>query len=152
MLHRDLDSLTEPMRKRVSEFIAKCAEEGLTLYVFETKRDDDVQAAYCAQGRQPLEEVNRLRSIAGLYPIGEVQNKQKITDDPPSGFITVYKGVGHGNGTAADLVPLNHDGSLWWNAPKAVWDKMGAIGEGVGLVWGGRWKTWDGPHFQMPRV
>jgi hypothetical protein len=151
MIHRDIESLAEPMRKKISELIAACDQAGQSVFVFETLRDENVQAAYCAQGRESLERVNQLRGFAGLSSIGAVQNKQKITDDPPLGLATIYKGVGHGNGTAADIVPQKGNGALWWNAPYEVWEKIGKIGESLGLVWGGRWKSRDYPHFQMPR-
>lgn len=152
MIHREINDLVEPMRAKVSELVARCAAEGIDLFVYETRRDLDVQAAYCAQGRESLERVNQLRIFAGLYKITEVENKKKITDDPPLGLATVYKGVGHGNGTAVDVVPKREGGGLWWGAPRDVWEKIGKIGEDLGLVWGGRWKSWDGPHFQMPRT
>lgn len=150
MIHRELELLIEPMRELISKLIAACQEHGIEVYVFETRRDDDVQKAYCAQGREPLDVVNALRVRAKLYLLTPAENKMKITDDPPSGLQTVYKGVGHGNGTAADLVPMKGK-DLWWNAPPEIWEKMGEIGEGLGLVWGGRWKMRDLPHFQMPR-
>ena len=151
MIHREINDLAEPMRPLVSGLVAKCAEEGITLFVFETLRDANVQAAYCAQGRESLERVNQLRELAGLYKLSEAENTKKITDPPPMGLCTVYKGVGHGNGTAVDVVPVKEGGGLWWNAPMSIWIKIGRIGESLGLVWGGRWRTWDGPHFQMPR-
>jgi peptidoglycan L-alanyl-D-glutamate endopeptidase CwlK len=155
MIHRDLNLLTDDMRHRLNTAIARLIQADLPTYVYETLRDDEVQAAYCAQGRMPLDEVNALRKSAGLYLITEAQNRSKITTDPPGGLATVYKGVGHGNGTAADLVPLR-DGDLWWNAPEEEWTKRGVIYESAGLVWGGRWAKygapgWDGPHVQLPR-
>jgi len=46
-------------------------------------RSDEVQAAYYAQSRQPLAEVNRLRKTAGLEPISAAENRSKITDKKP---------------------------------------------------------------------
>jgi peptidoglycan L-alanyl-D-glutamate endopeptidase CwlK len=138
------------MREKISLLIARCEAENHPIAINETLRDMDVQAAYCAQGRKPLEEVNALRKAAGLWLIGEEENRNKITDEPPLGLETVYRSRGHGNGTAADVVPLRN-GKPWWVAPVSVWEEIGKIGEELGLVWGGRWKTRDFPHFQLPR-
>lgn len=151
MFHRDLQSLTEETRKKISELIVRAEAAGVKVFVFETLREDDVQAAYCAQGRESLDQVNAKRQAAGLYLIDEAQNKMKITDEPPMGLKTVYLGRGHGNGTAADLVPLDSKGSLWWGAPLSTWEVIGKIGEELGLEWGGRWKSKDYPHFQLKR-
>jgi peptidoglycan L-alanyl-D-glutamate endopeptidase CwlK len=52
-------------------------------------------------------------------------------------------------GKAFDACPVRN-GKAWWGAPQDVWDKMGEIGESVGLKWGGRWKNKDSPHFEEP--
>lgn len=49
----------------------------------ETHRGNDVQAAYYAQGRMPLAEVNKLRKAAGLYLLSAAENKRKATDAKP---------------------------------------------------------------------
>lgn len=43
---------------------------GLRPRLAETYRSPEVQRAYYAQGRQPLAEINRLRKLAGIPPIG----------------------------------------------------------------------------------
>lgn len=62
----------------------------------------------------------------------------------------------HLDGLAIDICPysiFNENGpdKLNWDATAQVWDKIGSIGESVGLVWGGRWKQKDMGHFEMPR-
>ena len=37
---------------------------------------------------------------------------------------------------------------LDWDATDPVWQKLGAIGEALGLRWGGRWKQADMGHFE----
>jgi hypothetical protein len=155
---RSLDALTPETRKRVDKFLIVTKAAGHSLYVLETKRTDGVQAAYCAQGRQPLAEVNALRAKEGIYLIDEKQNKNTITDPPPAGLLTVYKDRGHGNGTAIDVVPLTLSGALQWNTPPALWLKIAEIAERCGLYWMGRWKPdsktgigKDPNHFQLPR-
>lgn len=69
-------------------------------------------------------------------------------------------------GEAIDMVPLNSAGQFYWpdgilvaadgsHYINPIWEKLGRIGEQLGLTWGGRWynvntKTgfFDGAHFQ----
>lgn len=34
------------------------------------------------------------------------------------------------------------------DVPKSTWEQIGAIGESLGLGWGGRWTSPDRPHFE----
>ena len=147
MQHRDLDSLDPRMRTRVDVFLFKLKQAEFPVTVIETLREQDVQDAYYAQGRDTLENINALRKKAGLWPIGIKESKKRVTDSR----ILVYKGVGHGNGMAIDLCPMAGK-IVWWGAPVETWERLGTIGEASLLEWGGRWKTFrDCPHFQYPR-
>lgn len=62
----------------------------------------------------------------------------------------------HLKGTAFDIAILV-GGKLLWNPGLdadgdgvAEYTEAGIIGESVGLVWGGRWKNPDSPHFENP--
>jgi hypothetical protein len=59
----------------------------------------------------------------------------------------------HLDGDAIDVCPY----SVWnahgpdklnWDGTDPVWQTMGAIGESLGLRWGGRWKVRDWGHFE----
>ena len=53
----------------------------------------------------------------------------------------------HQYGLAVDLVPIVNGKAQWHN--KALWLKVGVIGERLGLRWGGRWrKLYDPGHFE----
>jgi len=56
---------------------------GLKPRLGETYRSLAVQAAYYAQGRKSLTEINKLRHVAGLNPIGLVEAKSAITKAQP---------------------------------------------------------------------
>ena len=61
----------------------------------------------------------------------------------------------HQDGLAIDICPweifqLRGPDKLEWDADDPIWTKIGAIGEKLGLVWGGRWKKRDMGHFEMP--
>lgn len=62
----------------------------------------------------------------------------------------------HLTGDALDLCPyasyqLHGADKLQWDGTDPVWSQLGAIGESLGLVWGGRWKQQDLGHFELPR-
>src|SRR5688572_18547531 len=53
----------------------------------------------------------------------------------------------HQYGLAVDVVPMVNSVAVWDNA--ALWRKIGAVGEKLGLRWGGRWKKpYDPGHFE----
>lgn len=60
----------------------------------------------------------------------------------------------HQDGLAIDICPYSQwmefgEDKLQWNAGDPQWPKLGAIGEALGLRWGGRWRTPHDPgHFE----
>lgn len=61
----------------------------------------------------------------------------------------------HIDGDAIDLAPydiyeLHGPDKLQWNSADPAWQRMGALGEALGLVWGGRWTHRDMGHFEYP--
>lgn len=59
----------------------------------------------------------------------------------------------HLDGDAIDVCPYAiYDATgpdkLAWDASHPLWPKIGAIGEALGLTWGGRWKQRDMGHFE----
>jgi hypothetical protein len=59
----------------------------------------------------------------------------------------------HLDGDAIDICPYSvYDAhgpdKLLWDAGDPIWAKVGAIGEALGLRWGGRWKQKDMGHFE----
>jgi D-alanyl-D-alanine carboxypeptidase. len=53
----------------------------------------------------------------------------------------------HQYGLAIDVVPMVKDSAEWHNLQ--LWKKIGAVGEQLGLRWGGRWKNpYDPGHFE----
>lgn len=60
----------------------------------------------------------------------------------------------HEDGLAIDVCPwdlyqLHGSDKLLWDGNDRVWPKIGAIGEGLGLRWGGRWIQKDYGHFEQ---
>ena len=61
----------------------------------------------------------------------------------------------HLDGLAIDVAPydmysLHGPDKLKWDASEPAWERMGVIGERLGLRWGGRWQQKDLGHFEMP--
>jgi hypothetical protein len=60
----------------------------------------------------------------------------------------------HLDGDAIDICPfetyaLHGPDKLQWDASDPIWQKIGAIGESLGLRWGGRFKQRDMGHFEF---
>lgn len=157
--HRDIDLLEPKLRRAVQRTLKALKEANFPVLISETLRDDNVQKAYYAQGRKPLDEVNALRKEAGLYLLTEGENKNIITNCDGVKYKSNHQTRdGSGYGYAIDLVPAkeNKYGNLtfWWNAPQDVWEKLGAIAEENGLDWvsggiGENWSFKDNPHFEL---
>lgn len=61
----------------------------------------------------------------------------------------------HLTGEAIDVAPyevyvMHGSNKLQWDGDHPVWKRIGQIGEGCGLVWGGRWRQRDFGHFEAP--
>lgn len=60
----------------------------------------------------------------------------------------------HQDGLAIDICPysvfdLKGPDKLQWDGGDPVWEKIGIIGEALGLRWGGRWGKKDYGHFEL---
>jgi peptidoglycan L-alanyl-D-glutamate endopeptidase CwlK len=136
-----LEKLNYRFKPYVQEFIKACSREGIAIWVYDTWRTKAKQRALHAQGRQPIDIVNKLRKEAGLEPITEQRNRHIITRKLVSP---------HNYGLAADFVPIV-DGKPVWNDAR-LWEKCGKIAVRLGMEWGGLWKYLvDKPHIQMNR-
>ena len=144
-----IDLLDAEARPFFEEFLGRLDKEGLRYAVTETLRSREVQEAYYAQGRKPLEEINALWRKAGLYPLAEAEGKRIVTKTMRSVHLT---------GRAADIVPVV-DGKIPWNITAGnagLWLAFGRLGREAGLEWGGSWAPldvygigWDAPHYQL---
>lgn len=53
-----------------------------------------------------------------------------------------------GKSEAIDLCPKSLLATKNWSPGSSLWAQLGAIGESLGLRWGGRWKVQDMGHFE----
>ena len=126
-----LDALFPPFAAKVRSVLAGQSTSGLPPYdIF--------------MGLRTWEEQNR------LYALGRtVRNPDGYPTLSMGRIVTKAKGGDsfHNYGLAADIVFRPHGNWSWDDS--LPWEKLGKLGEGLGLEWGGRWKFQDLPHFQM---
>jgi len=152
-MSRSVTDLTAEARDKWDAMHARLQSVGVSLTLLYTLRATDEQVALYAQGRKPLDEVNRLRKIAGLWLIGAAENKNIVTNC--DGIKIKSR---HQTGEAFDCWFARADGSADWSIHDPVRIlSLGAIGESLGLVWGGRFEPldkngigWDPDHFELP--
>ncbi len=123
-MSRALNDLSSKFRPLAVEFLARLVEEGVHVLIIDTLRTEAEQAANIAKG------------------VSWTKNSKHLAD-------------AEGKSNAFDICPLSVyelDGpdKLQWDAGHPVWKKIGAIGEGLGLRWGGRWQQKDMGHFEYP--
>ena len=121
--------------------------------VYSGLRSTEEQAAYFAQGRQPLDIVNDLRLSAGLSFITLEENSKPVTWTMKSNHLAQDDGLGH----AYDAAPF-YDGKIQWKDIEAfnfmaTLHFRAAMELGVMLEWGGHFSSRkrDRPHFQLKK-
>lgn len=96
----------------------------------------------CAAAGVPIKITSTLRTAEEqdrLYAQGRTAPGQIVTK------LKGGQGI-HETGQAFDVMPVNGG----YSASQATWNKIGEIGQGLGLEWGGAWKNFkDLPHFQL---
>jgi peptidoglycan L-alanyl-D-glutamate endopeptidase CwlK len=112
--------------------------------IFEGVRTEKTQAAYFAQGREPLEEVNRARKDAGLYLLASDKQNYKITWTMKSK---------HLEGLAMDILPATPNGEPTWDLAhyRRQFELIRDAGRAAGLVCGADWPEAqrDWPHYEV---
>lgn len=126
-------------RRKCQLFLIMAADQGIPCRITFTVRTQEEQDALYAQGRQARKMVNALRLKAGMSMLPSLG---------PNRVVTWVRHSKHQDGIAFDVVPMKRLDSLLpnWNSP--MWKKLGAIGEHLGLTWGGNWTKPDRPHFE----
>lgn len=121
---RKIDDLAPQVKALATALVGECAESGIDLLVTSTFRDDESQNALYAQGRTaPGRIVTNARAGQSF----------------------------HNFRVAFDVVPLRAGKPVWGTNGDdlALWQRVGAIGESLGLEWAGRWERFrEFPHFQ----
>lgn len=126
MSNKNLNALSKACAKKARAFLSACEAQGLAVMVTCTLRTRAEQADLWAKGRTAPGPV-----VTWAAP-GSAASK-------------------HETGDAFDVVLLTGGKPDWTTTGDAGrrWAQLGAVGEGVGLTWGGRWHKPDYPHFQI---
>ncbi|MGI4971204.1 MAG: M15 family metallopeptidase [Janthinobacterium lividum] len=144
-LHPDLARLyTEAKARYIAAHPA-----GLKPRLGETYRSMAVQEAYYAQGRKSLTEINNLRHIAGLNPIGLVEAKNAITKAKPGQSAHNFLPA-----RAFDVQLVKPDGNIDWTEANyeafAGYVKLAADLLKVAVSQGAYWVGFrDYPHTEL---
>lgn len=161
-MSRDLNETTPRMRDFALKLIGLAKEElGIRVIVTNVARRYEEQVALYAQGREILENVNKLRTRAGMGPITHKENI-KVTWTLASKHIinlsndNITDDLSH----AIDFGILDKNGKYQGdikadvnNDNKQDYIQLGALAKRIDSVieWGGDWKkTKDYPHYQEP--
>lgn len=125
-MSRRLEDLDYRLRPIAMELLARCVEEGVMVMIVDTLRT-------------PIEQAEYLRRGASW-----TRNSKHLAQPP------------EGKSLAIDLCPfeqyqLHGPDRLQWDAKDPVWQRMGKIGEGLGLKWGIRisGRHFDLGHFEL---
>lgn len=115
-------------------------------FLTETRRSEEEQVAYYAQGRQPLKETNRLRALAKLGPITLEENKRRVTNARPG------KTLHSSNPSLAYDIAFKKGKKVFYDVP--FFQKFAKIAlKDARVEWGGDWTSFvDYPHFQFKGV
>lgn len=129
---RNVSQLHPELQKKVEQLKTLCQQNGITIGISECVRTVAEQDALYAKGR--------------TMP-GKIVTKAKGN---------TYSSM-HQWGVAFDFylkMDVDGDGSVSddaFNNSTELFDKVGKIGQSIGLEWGGSWKSMkDLPHFQLP--
>lgn len=132
-----IDDLEPSTRQLCLQFIELCRAAGCPVAICQTLRTKDEQELLYAKGRtRPGEPCHH---TDGERPVGT------CSVHPLGATVTQVKKSFHNFGLAFDFLFVTQDGKRVWDGP---WNKAGALGESLGLTWGGRWKAPDRPHLE----
>ena len=156
----EIKSLNPVFKMAVDQILREMNARGRDAVIGSGMRTTEQQAALFAQGREGLEQVNRLRLRAGLSPISASDNRGVVTHARPgtskhnltaSMLFSGRRTFDVMNGYAVDIVSKR----FGWNPPdKRFWDDLGALAKKYGCEWGGDWpgKLRDVAHVQMKLI
>jgi peptidoglycan L-alanyl-D-glutamate endopeptidase CwlK len=118
---RDINELNPRVAKLCVDLIEKCKHEGIDILITSTYRDSESQNALYAQGR----------TLPG----------KKVTNAKAGQSFHNWR-------CAFDFVPIVNGKAQWSDI--ATFERIGVIGEKLGLTWSGRFKSFpERAHFQF---
>ena len=157
MASRKVEDCVPALQGKIKLFDAAMKAAGIPYIITCTARIINEQIALYAQGREDIEHVNILRRAAGMLPLPEKEDHYKITWTLHSKhIIDLDDGRSDNDQSRAFDIVITKNGKPSYDLKVDVnesghpdYDEAGAIGESVGLKWGGRFKKPDRPHFEI---
>lgn len=148
-MSRNLEDLDPDVRMKAEALITNALAVGIHLRVTQTYRTPEEQEAIYAIGRTVSgvrchhrgEAAPRELGACPAHPLGLT-----VTHAPPGYSWHEFRrafDVAEADSTPYDIGDPGEDG-----VDESWWERVGGLGEAVGLEWGGRWKHPDRPHFQ----
>lgn len=129
---RNVSQLHPELQKKVEQLKALCQQNGITIGISECVRTVAEQDALYAKGRTTGGSIVtncRGTSYSSMHQWGVAFDFYIIVDVD-------------GDGKTSDDA---------FNNATGLFDKVGKLGQSIGLEWGGSWKSIkDKPHFQLP--
>ena len=129
---RDVKQLHPVLQKKVEQLKILCAQNGITIGISECLRTTAEQDA--------------------LYAKGRTTGGSIVTNCKGSTYSSMHQW-----GVAFDfylVMDVDGDGKTSddaFNDATGLFEKVGKLGQSIGLEWGGSWKSIkDKPHFQLP--
>lgn len=122
---RNIDDLHPTVAAKARSFLALCETSDIDVLITSTYRDSEAQTALYAQGR------SKPGNIVTNAKAGQSFHNWRL---------------------AFDVVPLRNGKPVWGTAGQdgQIWNRIGLMGESVGLEWAGRWARFkEYPHFQF---
>lgn len=133
------ETLVPELKDILLEGITILEENGWKPFVVQALRTKQMQLALYAQGRETLQNTNKLRKLAGLDSIDIDENSRKVTWTLKSNHLT---------GRAFDIVNII-DGKAAWEDDE-FYKAANEVFKEYGLEWGGSWTSKrDLPHFEL---
>jgi len=141
-MSRKLEDLDPEFREKIGELLVAAQALGLAVVLVQGYRSSLEQELIYAKGRtrpgEPCRHTLPPRSrpvgTCKAHPFGATVTKAK----PGQSW--------HEAGLAVDFA-WKVGNSVSWDGP---WEKLGTLAESLGLKWGGRWRSPDRPHVEMP--
>lgn len=154
----EIKSLHPAFKMAVNQILLDMQSKGWDAVIGSGMRTREQQAALYAQGRETLDNVNKLRRHAGLPHIVKKENSIVTHAKPGSSkhnlttslLFTSHSTFEVVNGYAVDIVSKVHG----WHPSKQFWEDLGSLARKYGCEWGGDWKGkfYDPAHVQMKLI
>lgn len=145
MPSRKIEDLHPALQPLCLQFLERCKAAGHSVFITQTYRSTAEQHDLYAQGRTQA-HLNAM-GLTGVKAKPEMPRVTNVVGGKSEHNFTLN---GRPAARAFDIAFMVNGKASW--DEKLPWKAVGAIGQSIGLDWGGAWLTFkDKPHFQLKR-